>query len=1414
MHFDPVRLALVVCLGLAAWPTHSQFVLAQDEDAGPGPPEDRPPAADPSDVYLDDSFEADEWIAKAARQAAEGDWKEATRNVSRALEEHADKLSRTAPGRFVSLPERANRLIASWPAEGLRAYRRIAEPGAGQQLAAARTDRRIETLLAVADSYFCTVAGAEALKLVGQAALEAGDFPVAVRAYRRLLDDHPDRARLRGEVTAQLAIAYALGGQAEKARELAAETAAGGDAGSVVWMGESRPVAELIESLLVEVEPVEQPGAGPAWPTFGGHPGRNRAGEFAVAQLAVLWRVDSIGDASGVAETDMSSSFRRALSKGRYLTMNPVVADNTVYVQDSRRVWALHLSSGRVIWRYAGPGDPGEIGLSVDSEVPRWYAPTVAGARVYACLGSEVVSYYGYEPAANTSALVCLDAGTGAELWRADRAALGESFEEMDFESTPIAAGQRVYVVARRTRSFGFEDCFLYGFDANSGRLEFRTHLGSASTGGFGYRRSTLAVPSLVDDTVYLCTNLGTIAAVDRHSGRVRWLRLYPRIGEAQWRREGRASSHETSPWQLNPLICVDDRLVALPTDAATLLVLDRASGDIERSIPLDKLHNAQTILGVDGSIVYGVGDQVFSYDLEAGRFVWESRLPDDADLLGRGIWTAEQVLIPTRTALCAYSRSDGQLTQQPWEATEGGNILAVPGQLIVAGNDCVTAFAHKEDVLNRLRLAMDRAPQDPVPALDLAELLFRTGDTDEALAILDEAIARAGGFARPIEPDLKRRIFDDCLASAAALARAEQPDLERIISLFERASQCPPDTQAHLTYRLEWAAVYERAGRFADATGLYQQIIADRTLREARRDTAEGRSLRAGDLAESAIRRLIGEHGPDVYQRFERQAAEWLSAGRTAGDLELLARVVQVYPNSQAAPAAAAGGGHLLRQQGKPLEAARAFAEGLSRYPQQPDAPAVMRSIADCYVDAGRPEHAWRWLTKAARQYPQATVDVGGRKVRFSEYRDRVADARARVTPSRPHLEPPLGDTPGTIREFDEPFWLLDPLFGDTPGASWGFYLIYAGGNLQAHDARTGRELWDDPSPCPQRPDLLLATPSTIVLVTQDQILGLEATSGQRLWEFGEAHPERDDPLADPEDLPAFATFALAGNSLVAGRTDAEAVRLDIKTGREIWRTKLEHAPTGPMTCGDPGIVYQAAHYGEPIFCLLETDTGKLLRVLDPEDDRRAEHVLFTLEGRLILVTSETVHCHDPVTGRALWSVRREQGILSGTVQLDLDGLYLSDDGRHLEKLSLADGRTLWRSETPADRLWRGADAITVTLFDEQVLVATERRVFALSGSDGRVLWEGTTRRGLRFDHRFVGESFLVAVDAGPENFQDLRTVYFYDLRNASGLIPSNGGVQALGVFEDLKRITIRDGALLLQDGRTLSVWTSPAGE
>lgn len=1369
-------------------------------------------AAQHTDVYLNDSFEADEWIGKAVRQAERGDWAAACTHLRRVIQEHADKLSRAADGRYVSVVDRVNDMVAAWPAEGLTVYRRQVGPEAREQFLQARREGRIGRLLSVADRYFCTTSGAEATDLAGRMALEAGHFALAGRAFERLLRDHPDRQRLAESAQGRLALVHACRGDREAARQM---IALAGDDAVLEWMGQSRRLADLVESLVGEFRPATSADEGFCWPTFGGDARRNRRTSFKVDRpLAVLWRADGIGQVADVPEDELSTSFRRAVEKGRFLEMNPVIARDLVFVQDAQHVWALHFNSGTPAWRYAGLATATDQFLAADSELPRWYGLTVADGRVYACLGREVIPYYGYEAAENASALVCLDAASGDEVWRAERAGLASSDDEIEFESSPIVSGGQVYVVARRKRAFGFQDCFLYRLDASTGEVLGRTHLGSASTGGFGYRRPTLTTPSLHEDIVYVTTNLGAVASVDGYTGRVRWLRLYDRISEGRWRREGRGDTRELSPWQYNATVCTGQRLLTLPTDADVMLVLNCDTGDVMHAVRIAELADVQTLLGAEDNLVYGVGTKAFCYDLEAGAMVWEASLPGGAEVLGRGTLTAEQLLVPTRAALYAFDRSGKLVTTQPWEIPEdAGNLLAGPGVLLVTGNDRVTAYARKQEVLQRLRQRMADSPQAPAAALDLSEVLFRTGDTVQAVEVLDQAIERAGGFARSIEPVIRKRIFENCLSFANSLEQGTRPDFELVDRMYERASQCPEDTPDHLTYRLQWAEMLERAERWAEAVALYQQIVSDRTLREARIRWGEEQANAAGQLAERRIGRLIDERGTAVYARFEKQAAALVAAGRAAGDLELLARAVEAYPNARAAAVALRARGELLRERGMPVEAAQSFYAALFRFPGEADAPDLLRLIADCYADAGRPEVAWRWLTKAAREHPSATVRLDGRSVTFSEYRDYLGDVRDRVEPARPRISLPLvAQSKERPDAFVEPAWLLVPLFTDEPGTSWQRFVVYTGQALRAYETATGAEVWDEPAACRDRPDLVLATPSRVVLATRYEVFALDAATGALVWQRGKRPGRVDDPDAEPEDFASFVGLAVEGGRLLAAREDGYVACAEIESGASVWERTLDHHPFGPMALNAEWVAYQSLRFGEPLYCVLHADSGKIAQVIEPGDGRQAEHLLFSLEGNLIAVTSQTVQCYIPATGRRLWQIELGEGLATGTVRLDVDGLYLSDDGQHIEKLRLSDGRPIWQSELPAGRERRGLDNMTLDLQGGQVVVSTERSVYALSAVDGRILWEGMVRRGVRFRHRFITEAFFVGIDAPPEHFEDQHTAYFYDIRNASGLIPADGGIRELGVFEDVKGIFIGDGGLIVQDGRRLVRWTSTA--
>ena len=155
----------------------------------------------------------------------------------------------------------------------------------------------------------------------------------------------------------------------------------------------------------------------------------------------------------------------------------------------------------------------------------------------------------------------------------------------------------------------------------------------------------------------------------------------------------------------------------------------------------------------------------------------------------------------------------------------------------------------------------------------------------------------------------------------------------------------------------------------------------------------------------------------------------------------------------------------------------------------------------------------------------------------------------------------------------------------------------------------------------------------------------------------------------------------------------------------------------------------------------------------------------------------------------------------------MDVDALYFSDDGHRLKKISLENGELLWESERLVPR---GDDGLTVGLQDGSVIVSSASSVSGVDAVTGLTLWRGTTPERPRFATRLITQSYVIAVDV-PAGFLDAPSVaYFYDHRNASGVIPREGGAPKLGALTDVRATLAADGALLIQAGSTIMGWTS----
>ena len=72
----------------------------------------------------------------------------------------------------------------------------------------------------------------------------------------------------------------------------------------------------------------------------------------------------------------------------------------------------------------------------------------------------------------------------------------------------------------------------------------------------------------------------------------------------------------------------------------------------------------------------------------------------------------------------------------------------------------------------------------------------------------------------------------------------------------------------------------------------------------------------------------------------------------------------------------------------------------------------------------------------------------------------------------------------------------------------------------------------------------------------------------------------------------------------------------------------------------------------------------------------------------------------------------------------------------------------------------------------------------------------------------RLLTGSYVIAVDVGGGPLEAESVAYFYDHRNASGIIARDGGAVKLGRLDEVRTVVATDGALLIQSGSTINGW------
>jgi outer membrane protein assembly factor BamB len=218
---------------------------------------------------------------------------------------------------------------------------------------------------------------------------------------------------------------------------------------------------------------------------------------------------------------------------------------------------------------------------------------------------------------------------------------------------------------------------------------------------------------------------------------------------------------------------------------------------------------------------------------------------------------------------------------------------------------------------------------------------------------------------------------------------------------------------------------------------------------------------------------------------------------------------------------------------------------------------------------------------------------------------------------------------------------------------------------------------------------------------------------------------------------------LATADERLFAAGRDGEVAAFDLKTGKQIWRSKTDLALTGGTGAGSGVVVVGSA---DGVVVALAADNGAQRwrasvngEILSSPAVSENEIIVRTVDGKLHALSIEN--------GSEVWQSEQQiprltlRGVSTPVVARDM-ALSGFDNGRVLA-VTLADGQTVWdaavsppQGRTELERL-NDIDAAVKVVGDDVFVVGFQGRAAMLSLDSGQIWWarDVSSYRGVDVD-------------------------------------------------------------------------------
>ncbi|MBS0192036.1 MAG: PQQ-binding-like beta-propeller repeat protein [Phycisphaerales bacterium] len=1126
-------------------------------------------------VYPDDSVQARETIARVEELIAAGNIAETVRVLQALLETEGERVLETKADSdvFTSVREHIHKLLLERPTV-LERYRAAESPRAAKLLEEGKFADVERTRL-------LTPAGLDATVRLAQSRYEQAKFEAA-RLTLFQLEEHPDRKS--GKQGARDAAALAV----RLARFLPREDVRGV---AQRWCKEAGVSPEAITPIewpagvTAAVRSTMNGNSAPDWNALPAEP----LVSSTLAQRATR-------DSDSEEQAEIFEAARQSASRAWII---PTVVGDTVLINNGSEItgfdrftlsplWVLRpTDNSRADARRDSRGGPPLTRLEDDAWI-------VVGGSV-GVAGTGYVTESGRE---GDRRLHAFEVSSGRALWSVDPATLDRKLEGCSVRGEPVVSEGMLVVPMRRNSSVRrVSGALLAGIDLWSGELRWVRPLCSVGVPAFSRAARTAERAIAFEGVVYRTDSLGVVSAVEAETGRPVWVR---RTSPPTDMRAFSAFSLQSpnQPWAASQPIVDGNSLIVLAPDSSAVLRLSAVDGTLLGRRPIEEMGENNTppsyLLRCGDRLLVVTHDRVLSlalsdFERSPVRASAEFREPM---MSGRVIPADSRVLVPLEDRIAELDASDMR-TVATHTFPKAGNMVSLPDGILVADAMELHAFIRWETAEAILSHRIESSPDDPSPALSMANLAFRAGRypriapaVDRVLDVRDRSPDSASSQTarkRLIE-SLRNMLaagkqrWDPATDSRMLNSGSRIPPVAVLVDLAQRFARAAESPSELAEYELAMGWLGEARSSPNASIEAYGRLLSDDSLADAQVLGDFGVPARASEIATDRLLLMLRRLGPEAYSAFAAQAARELSElGDRASPAEL-ASLGSRFPASSAAAAAWVRLADINEKAGRRSAAARSLALALralefaasSRTADNADQTRRLAlRLADLLAKLDRPSEAARVIDELNRRVPGANAS----------YPSPVAD-RLAAPDRRPRFGDKVEGNPSALVGWT----VATPKIADGEGRPTDRVMLISAGRRQVGLFATSivdnrlRPLWTRTYEQRQPRVIRLDQNATYLYwpaeSRQDRtggVLERVRPDGSSAWITREIVAVLDEiEPRTPDELASFATpldgavspgdllVAMDQNTLVLIERAGRIVSLDLETGKPLWTTKL----------------------------------------------------------------------------------------------------------------------------------------------------------------------------------------------------------------------------------------------------------------